>query len=102
MKLLHFLQIILPTATETTSTRTQLGDLSFDEILKRISDELREVARRSRNSKLQSRNFEGLSTFLQNFVRTGYLYRKEDCSYDFGIRGDYVQEMPRTELHPAY
>ncbi len=78
MKLLHFLQIILPTATETTSTRTQLGDLSFDEILKRISDELREVARRSRNSKLQSRNFDGLSTFLQNFVRTGYLYRKED------------------------
>ncbi|XP_028417603.1 uncharacterized protein LOC114542053 [Dendronephthya gigantea] len=38
-------------------------DASFDEILKRINDELREVARRETNSKLRSRHFEGLSTF---------------------------------------
>ncbi len=43
---------------------TSSTDLSFDEALKRMQSELRDVARRETNSKLRSRNFDGLSTFL--------------------------------------
>ena len=42
----------------------QVNDLSFDEALKKMQSELRDVARRETNSKLRMRDFDGLSAFL--------------------------------------
>ena len=42
----------------------QVNDLSFDEALKKMQSELRDVARRETNSKLRMRDFDGLSAFF--------------------------------------
>ncbi|CAB3998875.1 Hypothetical predicted protein [Paramuricea clavata] len=55
---------------EDTVSKPALNELPFDEILKKIDEELRKIARRDMNSVLHRKDFDAMSSFsLENILK---------------------------------